>query len=465
MFWLVSGSLSSAISRFLNFEMGRADMEKTQKVFSTSFIIMVLLSIIVIILAETIGMWFLNNRMTIPEGRETAAFWVFQFSILTVVSGFTVSPFNSLIIAHEKMGVYAYLNIFEAISRLIIALVLAYGNLTGDRLIWYAALWLFVTLLTQMVARVYAMRHFDECKIRWVRDKDLFKELFSYAGWNFVDSISGTFSGQGVNMVLNVVWGPAVNASRNLANTIKNTVSLLVNNFTLAVNPQITQSYAAGEKEYMKTLLFRGTKFSYFILFFITLPLLLESDFVTYLWLGEKPEHLVSFLQLLLLTNLLTPFFVIFNMGIHATGEIRNFKLISSLNSFMIFPISYVMMHKGFQPEWVYITGIALSVTQASISIYFAKKLLGLRIRDIITQLIIPSLLVSLCSYIIPYLVHQKMEYGWLRLISVCIVSVICTTPSILFLGCDKAERQALIRMILKTLRRVFPSSSITSQE
>ena len=305
MFWLVSGSLSSAIGRFINYEMGRGDVETTRNVFSMSFNIMVLLSVVVVILTETVGMWFLNCRMTIPEGRETAAFWVFQFSVLTIVSGFTVSPFNSLIIAHEKMGVYAYINIFEAVFRLLIALFLAYGDPSGDLLIWYAALWLFVTLLTQMVARVYAMRHFEECKIRWVKDKKLFKELFGYAGWNFVDSISGTFSGQGVNMVLNVVWGPAVNAARNLANTIKNTVSILVNNFTLAVNPQITQSYAAGQREYMKSLIFRGTKFSFFIMYFVTLPLLLESDFVTYLWLGEKPEHLVPFLQLILITNLI----------------------------------------------------------------------------------------------------------------------------------------------------------------
>ena len=453
MFWLVSGSLSSAVTRFLNFEMGRGNPEQLKRVFAMSLNIMLILALVVLLLTETFGLWFLHNKMNIPAGRETAAFWVFQFSVITVMTGFAIVPFNSAIIANEKMGIYAYLGISEAVLRLLIALVLVYGSIQADKLIIYALLWLVATLLMQLAAAIYCQRVFPECQFRRVFDKGLFKEMFSFAGWNFIGSIAGTFSGQGVNVLLNLFYGTIANAARGLAGTVNNAVSLFVNNFTIALNPQITQSYASGNQDYLRSLVFRGTKFSFFILLLFAIPLFLETPFVLQIWLNEVPEHTANFIRLTLLISVVDLHGGIFNMAQKATGDIRTLQIWLSLSTLSIFPLSYLSLKAGLSPEIVYCVSLFISLFNVGVILFISHKKLSFSLRELFLSAYLKMELVALLSLPIPVLLHSIFPECWWRLIIVTIASVINVTAFVLVIGCTPSERSTLISQVLSRLK------------
>ncbi len=453
MFSIVTGSLSGAISRFLNYAMGRGEKEELANTFSMSLNIMALLSVIVLVLTETFGLWFLYNRMTIPPDRVNAAFWCFQFSVLSSISGFLTVSFTGAIIAHEKMGVFAYIDIGETVLKCLIALMLTLSLGRLDKLVVYAALLLAINLSKQMFSRVYAMRHFEECRIRWFWDKKTFLNLFGYAGWSFLGKTSGTFAGQGVTMVINVVFGPAVNAARSLAGTVNHAVAIFVNNFTMAINPQVTQSYAAGDTDYMKSLIFRGTKFTYFIMWIIALPLILETEFVTDLWLEEIPAYTISFIRLSLIMNTLNVLEVILAMGIRSTGRIMWYQLSFSFLEFLTFFASFILLHHGFSPEWSYYIGIIIVCLKTLTMCVLSKYQLDLSIREFLRSVVIPLILVSVISAIVPVSLFFVMSPGWLRFLAVLSTSIAAVMASSLLIGCSPSERKLLISMVMAKLK------------
>ena len=453
MFSIVTGSLRSAISRFYNYALGKGEEKGLSNIFALSLNIMLILSVIVILLTETFGLWFLYNRMTIPPDRLHAAFWCFQFSILSSVSGFLVVPFAASMVAHEKMGVFSYIDIFEVVLKFFIALLITFSIGHIDKLITYAALLLAVTLAKQMISRIYAMRHFEECKIRWFWDKKSFIEMFSYAGWNFLGTTSSTFAGEGVNMVVNVVFGPAVNAARSLSWTVIHTTQIFVNNFTTAIWPQVAQSYASGDHTYMKQLILRGAKFSYFIMWMVELPLFLETEFVLGLWLGDYPAHTVNFIRLALIYNLTATLHVVFGMGIKASGKIKWMQICFSILDFLIFGISYFLLHNGFAPEWCYICSLFASLLQILVMWILSKIQLDFSISEQIRSVMIPSLIVSSISCIFPILIFLFMPYGWPRFLSVLTISILSSVVCILYIGCSPTERNLLISMVKSRIR------------
>jgi len=455
MFSIVTGSLNGAISRFLNFAMGKGDKEDMSNTFAMSLNIMLILSVIVIALTETFGLWFLYNKMTIPPGRLNAAFWCFQFSVLSSVSGFLVVSFTASIIAHEKMGVFAYIDVGEVVLKFFIALLITFSLGNTDKLILYAALLLGVTLTKQMISRIYAMKHFEECKIRWYWNKQKFIEMFTYAGWGFLGKTSGTFAGQGVSMVINVVYGTAVNAARSLSWTVIHAVQIFVNNFTLAINPQVTQSYASGEYGYMKQLLFRGSKFSFFIMWMIVLPLILETEFVVGLWLGDYPDHTINFIRLALLYNQISTLHIVLAMGIRATGKIQWMQISFSLLEFFTFFAAYYLLHHGFPPEASYFCSVFVCILQVFVMWGLSKKQLSIPIIDFIHSVVIPSSIVTIASCLIPICLRFIMPSGWFRFVSVLFASLASSTISILFLGCDAVEREMIIEMVLGKIRKI----------
>lgn len=455
MFSIVTSSLNGAISRFLNYAMGKGDKEEQANTFALSLNIMLILSIIVVILTETFGLWFLYNKMSIPPDRVNAAFWCFQFSILSSVSSFLVVSFTASIIAHEKMGIFAYIDVGEVVLKFLIALSLTFAFENADKLIIYAVLLLTVTLTKQMISRIYAMRHFEECRIRWFWDKKKFIEMFSYAGWSFLGKTSGTFAGQGVNMVVNVVFGPAVNAARSLSWTVIHAVQIFVNNFTMAINPQVTQSYASGEYGYMKQLLFRGSKFSFFIMWMIVLPLILETEFVVGLWLGEYPDHTINFIRLALLYNQISTLHIVLAMGIRATGRIQWMQISFSLLEFFTFFAAYYLLHHGFPPEASYFCSVFVCILQVFVMWGLSKMQLGIPTSDFIRSVVIPSSIVTIVSCLIPICLRFIMPYGWLRFISVLFASLASSAICILFLGCDSSERKLIIEMVLGKIRKI----------
>jgi len=452
MFWLVTGSLSSATSRFLTFELGKGNKERLGQIFSLSLNIMIGFAILVLILSQTIGIWFVQNKMVIPPGRERAAIVVFELAIVTVVSGFIVSPFNSAIIAHEKMGLYAIVGICETVLKLAIAIFLTYGEYKADVLILYAALWMLSTLLIQSVAIVYTSIHFGECRPRAYFDRKSFLELFGFAGWNFLGSMSGTFSNQGVNMLINIFYGPAVNAARGLTSTVRNAVSIFVNNFTLALTPQITKAYAAEDIDYMNSLVYRGSKFSFYIMFFISLPLILETKYVLSLWLTMVPEHTVEFVRLAQVVSLTDLLYVIFANVQNATGNIRDYKIIMSILTFLNFVLSWFFLKIGFKIEVIYFVAIAVSLMQAIVTLKIVKPTMKFSFKELLEKVYIPELLVVLCSSIFPALLYLSLPYGWKRFLIVGLVSVVCSSFSILFIGATKGERAYVLSEVKSKL-------------
>lgn len=449
MFWLVTGSLSSAVGRFITVELGRGDRDRLNKVFSMSLIIMACFGLLVLILTESFGLWFLQNKMTITPGREKAALWVFQISVISIMTSIAIVPFGAEIIAHEKMGLYAYTGIAETLFRLLLAIFLVYGVYSADSLILYAAGLLFATLSIQIYIFSYCCRHFQECRARFFFKWQMFKEMFSYAGWNFVEQISQTFSGQGVNMAINVFLGPVLNSARGLAGTVENVVTVFVRNFTMALSPQITKSYAAGKIEYMKMLAFRGAKFSYFILLFLALPLFLEADFALSFWLAEVPPHTVNFVRISLLLSQLNIIDGIFRMMQDATQNIKCYKIPISIIVFCAFPLSYLCLKLGMAPEWIYIIMLILAIPRIFIIQKIVAKTYSYSLREKVWPLYLHLALVTLCAAIIPVAAHFLIPYGWGRTLTVGIISLLSTATAAFFFGCNFSEKQFVIEKII----------------
>ena len=299
MFTILSGSLTSAISRFLTFELGRNNSVQLNRVFCTSIIIQVILAIIIIIAIETVGIWFVNNKMQIPANRINAALWVMHLSVLTFCINLISVPYNALIIAHERMSAFAYISIVEAVLKLSIAFLITISLL--DKLIFYAILMAFVSVILRLIYGIYSRRNFEEAHFHFIFEKKLLKDMFGFAGWNFIGASSVVIRDQGGNIILNMFCGPVVNAARGVALQVNAATQQFVTNFQTAFNPQITKSFAAGDREYMHSLIMRGARFSFYLLLFLSLPLLLETQYILRIWLKVVPEHATNFTRLMLL--------------------------------------------------------------------------------------------------------------------------------------------------------------------
>lgn len=278
MFSLLSGSLSAAVSRFLTFELGRNDLVSLRKVFSSALCVHALLALFVLVLSETLGLWFLNYQMNIPADRMIAANWVFQFSLFSFLLGLFSVPYNASIISHERMGIFAFVGIGDTLLQLGIVLFIAFGGICSDKLIVYASLLVVKGMLFQLFYFYYCRKSFKECRFKLSLDKQLLKEMTGFAGWNFIGASSAILRDQGGNILLNLFYGPALNAARGVANQVSNAIGSFVGNFMIALNPQITKSYAAAEYGYTFSLIFRGARFSYYLLLWLALPVLLNTQ-------------------------------------------------------------------------------------------------------------------------------------------------------------------------------------------
>lgn len=454
MFSLISSSLSSAVSRFLTFELGRGDKERLGKAFSTSLLIHIALAIVVLILAETVGVWFVNNKMTIPADRMYAANWVFQASIVSFMFGLFSVPYNASIVSHEKMSAFAYIGILDTTLRLLIVLFIAYSSWQFDRLIVYAVLLVVVSILLQCIYLIYCRRHFEECRLRISFDKEFWKEISSFAGWNFIGCTAGMLKDQGVNLLLNIFVGPVLNAARGIASTVNGAVSGFANNFMTALNPQITKSFAAGDIRYTHYLVERGSRFSFYILLFFAVPIVLETDFVLEVWLKQYPNHSVSFVRFVLILSMVDILSNTLMTLQNATGNIRNYQLVVGGILLMNFPFSYLCLKLDFEPESTYVVSIIIAVLCMAARLLFVRRSASLPVITFLRDVVVNVVRVSICAVIIPFMLHRIMSYGWSRFLLVGFASVICTSVSILLTGCNADERNFIIEKLLSIIKR-----------
>lgn len=453
MFSLISSSLSSSTSRFLTFELGKGEKGNLGRIFSTSLTIHAILGLIVLILTETVGIWFLNAKMNIPADRMYAANWVFQASIVTFILGVFSTPFNATIISHERMGIYAFVGVGEVVLKLFAVLFVAFSHSPFDRLIVYALLLAGIQVILQLFYWFFCKRNFDECRIRFSFDRSYWKEMSSFAGWNFIGCTAGLLKDQGVNILINLFFGPTLNAARGISTTVNGIGTSFAGNFMTALNPQITKSYASGDKNYSFYLVEKGSRFSFYILMVITIPIILETDFLLTLWLKNFPEHTVNFVRLVLglsLVDILSNTLITLQA---ATGKIRNYQLAVGGMLLLNFPLSYLFLKMGMAPEVTYMVAIGVAVCCLVLRLLFLERMAGLPKVQYFKRVCLNVIAVMAASVIIPFLLRHSLNEGWMRFLAVGFTSVICSAVSILFVGCSVYERKFLLEKVFTTLR------------
>ncbi len=448
MFTMLSGSLSAAISRFITFELGTGDTEKLKRVFSSSVTIQAGIALIIILLAETVGLWFLNYKMVIPEGRLAAANWCFQFSVITFVVNLVSVPYNAAIIAHERMAAFAYISILEGVGKLIIALCITFNPF--DRLIFYALMIALLSWTLRIIYTHYCKKHFEECTYHFVYDCDMLRKMFSFAGWNFFGAGSWQLMTQGVNLLLNVYFGVAVNAARGIANQVDTAILQFVNNFTTAINPQITKSYASGDKQYMFSLMFRGAKFSYFLMLFFAIPILCETEFILKVWLGVVPEHAASFARLALIVSMIHVLSNTMITAMLATGDIKKYQIIVGGLGMMVCPLAWLFFYLGLPPEMAYFATIMVFLCQLICRLKLMKDMIGMSIVLYLREVILKVLIVTFLASIIPMVLIYMLNDDYLRFFIVGFASVISSVVFIWLIGLKKQERQFMMVSINK---------------
>lgn len=451
MFSMLSGSLTTAITRFITYELGTENRENLKKIFSSAVTIQVGLAILIILLAETVGVWFLNVKMNIPEVRIAAANWVFQFSILTFTVNLISVPYNASIIAHERMAAFAYVSILEATGKLAIAFLIMISPM--DRLIFYSILMCIVAFIVRLAYGFYCKRHFEECSYHFIFDKDLLRRMFCYAGWNLIGTSSAVLRDQGGNIVMNLFCGPAVNAARGIAFQVNTAINGFVANFMTALNPQITKSYASGDRDYMMTLVYQGARLSFYMLLLLSLPVWVNANYILELWLKIVPEHTVSFVQLVLLFAMSESISNPLITAMHATGRIRNYQLVVGGLQMLNLPISYLFLRMGTIPEIVFIVAIIISQCCLAARLIMLRRMIGLSIREYLKKVYINTLLVCIISSVFPILVMSEMKESLVSFIFLSLLTVICVGITIYYVGCNKAERE-FVQMKLNTIRK-----------
>lgn len=443
MFTVISGSLSAAISRFITYELGKGDQSKLNRIFSASVTIQLLLSLIIVVLIESVGVWFLNAKMTIPEDRMAAANWVLQFSIITFVINLISVPYNAAIIAHEKMSAFAYISILEAVCKLAIAFLIIVSPI--DKLIFYAILMCAVSIIVRLTYGHYCKKHFAECNYHFHWDKEILKKMFGFAGWNFIGASSAVLRDQGVNIVINIFCGPAVNAARGISSQVNSAIMGFVNNFTIALNPQITKSYASGDHKYMMTLIFQGARLSFYILLLLSLPVILNAHYILKLWLSNVPEHTELFVQLILICAMGESLSNTMVTAMLATGNIRNYQIVVGGLQMMNLPISYICLRLGFMPESVLIVAIVVSQCCLAARLYMLRGMIGLSSIQYMKKVYLNVIVVTLLSLAVPVLLSKYMEETFFSFVVLSLVSIVCTLIVEFYVGCNGKEREFVV--------------------
>lgn len=452
MFSIISGSLSAAISRFITVELAKGDSDKLRKTFSASVTIQLILSLIIIVLIESVGVWFLNAEMVIPAERLDAANWVLQFSIVTFAINLISVPYNATIIAHERMSAFAYISILEVVCKLVIVYLLKVSPI--DRLVFYAILMCAVSVLIRFVYGYYCKKHFTECKFSFHFDKDLLKRMFGFAGWNFIGASSAVLRDQGGNIIINLFGGPAVNAARGIAMQVNHAIVGFSNNFMTALNPQITKSYATGEHDYMMKLIFRGARFSFYLLLFLSLPVIVSARYILSLWLGIVPEHSVLFVQLALIFAMSESVSSPLVTAMLATGKIRNYQIVVGGLQMLNLPISYVLLRIGCIPETVMIVAIGLSQCCLAARLVMLRTMIGLSARKYLREVYLNVIVVTISAAVLPVLASAVLQESFLDFVMVTLLSLMTASISILFIGFNKNEREFAISKFKYVIQR-----------
>lgn len=456
MMGFLNGSLGGATSRFITYELGLGDKGNVRHVFRCAVSIHYLLAALVLVIAETAGLWFVLEKLVIPDERMTAALWVYQCSVLTVVVTIISSPYNALIIAHERMSAFAYISIIEVFLKLGIVYLLMAVN--ADRLILYATLLLVVQVSIRFIYSGYCSRHFPETSSRWLWDKRKSREIFNYAGWTLNGNLAYIGYTQGINILLNLFFGPAVNAARGISVQVQSAVNQFCVNFFTAVRPQVTKSYAQGELDYMHRLIVYGSKYGFFLILLVAVPILVNTEYILRLWLGQVPAHTVAFTRLMLIASMNYALSNPTLMGIHATGDLKKFQLIEGTLLLTVVPVAYVFLKWGHvQPETVFVIYLIIETLTQFARVWIVYPRIQMRRRMYLSHILFPLIKVCLplatCAYGAYLYLPAKNFQGLL------VNTAACMFFTLLFeyiLGLDSMDHQVIHKKLRNVLHKIF---------
>ena len=447
LFTFINNAMVTATQRFLNYELGRKDYQATARIFSASVTIHFVIALLTFVLAETVGLWFLNRYIQYPEGREVAVHFTYQFSILTTCVNIIRTPYNAAIIAHERMSFYAYISVIEVVLRLLIVYLLIISAI--DRLILYSVLMFTVVFLITVSYYIYCKRQFSVCTYSFFWDKSKYLQLVSFSGWSLFGGLANMGASQGLNILLNMFYGVTVNAAMGIANQVNTAVYSFVSNFQTAFNPQIVKSYAAKEKSYFIDLIFRTSKYSYFLLFVISLPIYLCCEEVLELWLKEVPDYTVSFCRLMIIFSLLDAIQGPLWVSVQATGKIRNYQILMSIMILSNLPLSYLFLKLGFQAEVVLIIRCLLNFVTLFVRLWYLEKLYKFPVRRYIQEVIGRCLIVTLLSISLSFIPIENV-CSIFKVIIVVFISLLFNISLIYSMGLESLERELIKTQIQK---------------
>lgn len=439
MLTVMSASLTAASQRFITFELGKKEGQELNRVFSTTVIIHAALGLLFLVAAETLGVWFLNTRLNIAQERMSAANWVFQGTMVVFIFNILSVPYKASVIAHERMTAFAYITILEATLKLGAAF--AIQVLVFDTLASYGVLVAVGGAIVWVSFLLYSRKNFAECRFRYDINKDILKRMTGFAGWNFIGASSNVIRKQGINVLLNLFQGVILNAARGISLQVEHALMNFLNSFLTAIKPQITKSYAAGDRVYFLKLITTGARFSFYLLFILSLPILLETAFVLKLWLKTVPDYAVVFVKLTLIYILVESLSKTLITAMLATGRIRKYQIIVGGINLLNLPVSYVFLKMGFEPTIVYAVAILLSVAMLASRLILLKDMISLPVVDYLWNVVFKVILVGVVASLLPYLVLRIMEAGVLRFVFTVFFSLVSSTVVIYFGGLSNEEK------------------------
>lgn len=445
LFTFINNAMITSTQRYLNYELGRNDLRQAKKVFSISLNIHLLIAFIVLLLAETVGLWVLNTTIQYPESRELAVQVTYQLSILTTCVKIIRAPYNAAIIAHEKMSFYAYLSIFEAILQLgIVFMLMTYR---ADRLILYSALLCVVAIIVNLCYYAYCRKKFKICQYALYKDKTLYRQLLSFSGWSLLGGVANVGASQGLNMLLNVFFGVTVNAAMGIATQVNSAVTSFVHSFQTAFNPQIVKSYAAGDHSYFINLILSTSKYSYLLLFILALPIYICAPEVLSVWLTEVPDFAVSFCRLMLIFALLDALQGPLWYSVQATGKIKTYQILMSFMILSNLPIAYVCLKLGYSPNSVLVVRCIINLATMFVRMWYLNRLYKFPVMEFVNGVILRIVPITAIAYLISY-IPIEADTPLTKIVIIVAMTLVANMVLILSFGLNKDEREVVGRNI-----------------
>lgn len=455
-FQVLTSGVGTAIQRFLTYEMGRKD-NNLNGVFCSSINVIFILAIIMLILLEVAGLWFLNNKVNIPASSLSAAQWVFQFSVLTCIVNVISIPYNALVIAHEKMNAFAFISILQVVLTCACAYCLSFLD---NRLFYYALFMALIGVIIRIIYQVYCMRNFAETKYHLMIDRGQIKQILKFAGVSTTSGILQVISSQGIVFVINWTFGVALNAVYTIALQLKNSVLSFAQNIQKAIAPQITKTYASGELDAHKKLVYGGSKMEVFMIYFIMIPFLFRTEYIMKLWLGNVPPHTVIFMQSMIFLSLTYAAFEPIRTSVLATNKIAKFMIVPDAINLVSLPIAYYIGNLSGRPSYLIITIVGIEVLMCVLRTYYAVKVTELRTREIFVKVLYPSLSVVILTSIACFILSSVFAENFIGLLELLALNSIALCLIIYFVGISREEKKQIQNMV-----RLFYSKKFSHKD